>query len=57
VTVIYERTQQGAASPAVAPMSSADVEARLRRLEDLRSVGAITTEEYEAKRAGVLAEL
>jgi hypothetical protein len=45
------------AAPAAAPMSADQVTATLDRLADLRDRGAVTPEEYEAKKAELLGRL
>lgn len=44
------------APPQVEPVS-ADVETRLRRLDDLRSKGLVTDDEHAAKRAAILSDV
>jgi hypothetical protein len=52
-------TAPAAMSPAPAPISqdSADTAARLRQLAELRASGVLTEQEYETKRAEILAKL
>jgi hypothetical protein len=45
------------AAPAAPPMSPDDVTRTLSQLADLRDRGAISAEEYEAKKAALLARL
>jgi hypothetical protein len=54
LTVIYERRLAG---PAVAVSPASDIEARLATLERLRSTGAISEEEFAARRNKILDEV
>jgi hypothetical protein len=50
-------TPVAAAAPAAGPMSADDVTRTLSSLADLRDRGAISAEEYEAKKADLLSRL
>ncbi len=58
LTVVFERTAQPQSQPARASgAASADVGGRLRHLTELHDAGAITDEEYAARRAEILRDI
>lgn len=57
LTVTYERRAESDTTRNAVPAPAANVEARLATLEWLRSTGAITKEEYAARRSKILNEI